>query len=203
MAARALRVGLTGGIASGKSTVARLFAELGVPVIDTDVVAREVVEPGEPALDAIAAAFGPGVLAADGRLDRAALRRIVFADPERRRALEDILHPRIRAQALRQAAAAGGAYQLLVVPLLVETGFDALVDRVVVVDCPPDEQRRRLLARDPDAADDADRMIAAQASRAERLARADWVIDNAGDLDATRRQVLALHAKLLGEAGRG
>lgn len=192
-----LRIGLTGGIASGKSTVADMFAELGVPVIDTDVVAREVVAPGEPALDEIIAAFGPQMLAPDGTLDRAALRARVFADPAQRHRLESIVHPRIRDRTLTLAATSGGPYLIIVVPLLVESGFDRVVDEVVVVDCPEAEQRRRLLTRDGDDPGQVDRMMAAQLGREARLAAADVVIDNGGPLDATRAQVAELHRRYL------
>jgi dephospho-CoA kinase len=196
------RIGLTGGIASGKSTVADCFAELGIPVIDTDVIAREVVMPGEPGLDELVQAFGPGILQPDGSLDRQALRARVFADPALRHQLEAILHPRIRARTLSQADAAGGPYQVIVVPLLLETGFDALVDEVVVVDCPETEQRRRLQARDGEDGVQVERMLAAQISRAARLGRADAVIDNSGTLAATRQQVKALHHRLLDQIAR-
>lgn len=197
------RIGLTGGIASGKSTVAKMFAELGVPVIDTDVIAREVVAPGQPALDEIVAAFGPALLRPDGSLDRGALRERVFADPAARHRLEGIVHPRIRAHTLELAARAGGPYQVIVVPLLVESGFNRLVDEVVVVDCPEHEQRRRLLSRDGDDATQADRMMAAQLGREARLAAADAVIDNGGELDATRAQVQRLHQRYVNKARRG
>jgi len=196
------RIGLTGGIASGKSTVAQMFAELGVPVIDTDVIAREVVAPGEPALDDIVAAFGTGLLQADGSLDRSALRERVFADPAARHRLEGIVHPLIRARTLDLAARTGGPYQVLVVPLLVESGFNRLVDEVVVVDCPEHEQRRRLMSRDGADATQAERMMAAQIGREARLAAADAVIDNGGELDATRAQVQVLHRRYVDMAGR-
>jgi dephospho-CoA kinase len=178
-----LRIGLTGGIASGKSTVARLFAAKGVPVIDLDEVAREVVEPGRPALAAIAEEFGEDLLDAEGRLDRGALRRRVFEDPEARRRLEALLHPRILEEAVRLAGAAGGPYQLFVVPLLVESGLAGWVDRVLVVDCPVEAQLERLLARDGGDEAEARAMLAAQASRKQRLAVADDVILNDGGLD--------------------
>jgi len=194
------RIGLTGGIASGKSTVADMFAALGVPVIDTDVIAREIVAPGEPALEEIVAAFGADLLGPDGSLDRRALRARVFADPADRHRLEGILHPRIRNRTLELAAAAGGPYQVIVVPLLVESGFDRQVDEVVVVDCPEAEQRRRLMTRDGETAQQVGRMLAAQVGRAARIAAADTVIDNSGDLSATRAQVQALHQRYLREA---
>lgn len=197
-----LRIGLTGGIASGKSTVAAMFAELGVPVVDTDVIAREVVEPGTPALDEIRDTFGTGVIAADGSLDRAAMRDLVFADDEARKALESIVHPRIRAETIAQAGTAGGEYQLIVVPLLVESPLRSFVDRVLVVDCSEETQVRRLLERDAGSEGQARRMLAAQASREARLAIADDVIGNEGDLGDTRRQVQQLHENYL-EAARG
>ncbi|MGB5352775.1 MAG: dephospho-CoA kinase [Woeseia sp.] len=187
-----LRIGLTGGIASGKSTVAEMFAELDVPVIDTDIIAREVVEPGQPALAEIRERFGATVLDAAGRLDRAAMRKIVFAEPDKRRELEETLHPRIRRETERQALAKGGEYQLIVVPLLVESPMRESMDRVLVVDVPEPVQLARLLARDAENAAQAEAMIAAQASRAARLAIADDIISNDGSLESTRRQVQRL-----------
>lgn len=192
-----LTVGLTGGIASGKSSVADMFAMLGATIIDTDEVARNVVALGEAALAEIAAAFGSGVLQSNGELDRARLREIVFADPEQRQRLERILHPRIRAETLARAAAATGPYLIIVVPLLLESGFAGLVDRILVVDCPEAEQRRRLVRRDAQSAGQAERMMAAQTSRAARLAAADDVIDNSGSLESTRAQVERLHQRYL------
>jgi dephospho-CoA kinase len=192
-----LRIGLTGGIASGKTTVAALFAELGVPVIDTDTIAREVVAPGRPALAEIVETFGTGVLAIDGQLDRGALRRLIFTDTARRRQLEAILHPRIRAETLARADACRGPYHIIVVPLLLETGFALLVDRVLVVDCPEPIQRARLAERDHESAEQIERMIGSQIARDARLQAADDVIDNAGSLTDTRRQVEALHRRYL------
>ena len=197
MKRRAFRVGLTGGIASGKTTVARLFEALGVPVIDTDVLAREVVAPGEAALAQIAARFGAGVLAADGSLNRTALRAIVFADPAARADLEQLTHPAIRARLEAQSALLGGAYQLLVIPLLVETGGRTPVDRVLVVDCSEDLQIRRLQARDGVTVEQARAILAAQTSRAARLSAADDVIENEGALAPLRDAVEALHARYL------
>jgi len=197
-----LRIGLTGGIASGKSTVAAMFAGLGVPVIDTDVIAREVVRPGQPALREIRDAFGADVIAADGSLDRPAMRALVFADAAARQRLEAILHPRIREQTILLADSADGAYQLIVVPLLVESPLRDFVDRVLVVDCDEETQVRRLLARDAESDDQARRMIAAQSSREERLAVADDVITNDGDVDATLLQVRALHRQYVKLAAR-
>jgi dephospho-CoA kinase len=184
---------LTGGIASGKSTVADLFAELGATIIDTDRIAREVVMPGDPALDEVRKAFGDAVFNADGALDRAALRALIFADDDARRELEEILHPRIQQATLRQTRLAGGDYQIIVVPLLAESPLKSYVDRILVVDCDEDTQIRRLLARDAETEEQARRILAAQSSREERLAIADDVINNAGDLADTSDQVAALH----------
>lgn len=175
-----LRIGLTGGIASGKSTVARLFAARGIPVIDLDELAHQVVAPGQPALAEIVAAFGPEALDPQGRLDRAALRARVFRDEESRRRLEGMLHPRILAAAVRDAEAAGGPYQLIVVPLLVESGLSGWLDRVLVIDCPEAQQLQRLVARDGSEEALARAILATQASRAERLAVADDVLLNDG-----------------------
>jgi dephospho-CoA kinase len=191
------RVALTGGIASGKSTVADLFAALGVPVIDTDVIAREVVEPGQPALAAITAAFGPEVLDAEGRLDRRRMRAQIFADPDARRRLEAILHPAIRAEMERQSRAAGGAYQVLVIPLLAEGGRRDHVDRVLLVDVPEALQVERLMTRDGVSREQAQASLAAQASRAARLAMADDVVQNTARVDDLRAQVAALHENYL------
>jgi dephospho-CoA kinase len=188
------RVGLTGGIASGKSTVANLFAERGVPVIDLDRVARQVVEPGRPALAEIVAAFGDGVLGPDGRLDRVALRRRVFDDDPSRKKLETVLHPRILEATVNLAAAAGGPYQLIVIPLLVESGLVGWLDRVLVVDCPPETQLARLIARDGGDETLARGILAAQASRADRLAAAADVIVNDGPAERLAGSVARLDA---------
>ncbi len=192
-----LRIGLTGGIASGKSTVADMFAALEVPVIDTDLIAREVVAPGEPALDDIRHEFGDEVFDDTGGLDRGAMRRIVFADNDARERLQTILHPRIQAAAYQQAAEAGGRYQLIVVPLLTESPIRDFVDRILVVDCDEKTQIRRLVARDDESEGQARRILATQASRDERLTIADDVIRNDGDLSSTLDQVQALHHQYL------
>ena len=189
------RVGLTGGIASGKSTVAAMFADLGIPIIDTDVIAREVVQPGQPALDEIAERFGATVIDEVGNLDRRALRKVVFANPESRQELETILHPRIGAETRRQADEANGPYQLIVVPLLVGSPLLDFVDRVLVVDCSEQTQIERLIARDAESHEQARRMLAAQASREARLEIADDVIQNDVSIQHTSRQVLELNAK--------
>ena len=188
-----LVVGLTGGIASGKSTVAGIFSELGAPVLDTDEIARDLVAPGTFGLERVAAEFGGEVLSGDGTLDRAALRRIVFADPDRRGRLERLLHPLIMVALRERSAAAGGAYQLHVIPLLAEKGLAGAVDRVLVVDCPEEVQRQRLIRRDEESAESADRMLAAQSGRADRLAIADDVLVNAGPVEALRPAVARLH----------
>jgi dephospho-CoA kinase len=190
-----LRVGLTGGVASGKSTVAAMFARLGAEIIDTDVIAREVVAPGQPALDEIRRVFGAELIDASGALDRRAMRRLVFDDAEKRRQLEAILHPRIRAETMRRSANGTGPYQLIVVPLLAESPLRDFVDLVLVVDSEETQQIQRLMARDAESEQQAQRMLAAQTSREARLAIADDVIRNDGDIDATRRQVEALHKR--------
>ncbi|MGY6555430.1 MAG: dephospho-CoA kinase [Wenzhouxiangella sp.] len=188
---------LTGGVASGKSAVSEQFSALGVPVIDTDVLARELVQPGSEALGCIVEAFGDEILQADGSLDRTALRRLVFSRPEARQRLESILHPRIEAAArARIAALKPTAYCVLVVPLLVETGLFSDADQVLVVDTSEALQLQRLIRRDGIDEDAARRMLAAQASRSERLARADHVFDNRDGLEALRAQVNQLHKAL-------
>ncbi len=192
---RPLLIGLTGGIASGKSTVADMFAGLGIPVIDTDVIARELVICGQPALEDIRRRFGDRMIDVHGNLDRAALRREIFADDVARRDLEAILHPRIGAEVRRLSAETAGAYQVIVVPLLVQSPLLEFVDRVLVVDCSEETQVRRLVARDGESVEQAQRILAAQASRAERLAIADDVISNEDDRAATRRRVSRLDRK--------
>lgn len=196
-----LRIGLTGGIASGKSVVADMFDGLGIPVIDTDKLAREIVARGQPALAEIIRAFGQHILTPNGELDRPRLREIVFRDEARRLRLEAILHPRIRDKALQAAVLAGGPYQVIVVPLLIESGFEELVDRILVVDVPEAQQRERLLIRDGETREQVDRIMEAQLSRKHRLAAADDVIDNSGSRAATLRQVESLHEKYLSICG--
>jgi len=187
------RVGLTGGIASGKSTAASMFAALGVPVIDTDVIARQVVLPGTPGLTAVIGAFGRDVLKPDGSLDRRRLRDLAFSTPASRQRLEAILHPLIAAELETQSAAAGGPYQVLVVPLLIESGLDSRVDRVLVVDCSEDIQQARLMVRDGETTTGVLRLLAAQLDRATRLERADDVLVNTGSRDELQESVRALH----------
>ena len=195
-----LTIGLTGGIASGKSAVTQLFGDLGAQVVDTDLVAREVVRPGEAGLAALRQVFGDAILTPDQHLDRRKLRALVFADEAARQQLNAILHPLIRKRTFEEVEAlekAGAPYVLIAVPLLVETNFGALVDRVLVVDCDPETQLARLMARDDMTEAEARAMIAAQVDRETRLAAADDVIDNSGDLDATRAQVQKLHERYL------
>ena len=187
------RIGLTGGIASGKSTVSRLFGALGVPVIDADEVARDVVAPGSTLLQQVFEEFGPQLRRPDGSLDRAGLRRMVFADAARRRQLETLLHPAISVRTEKLAAQAGGPYQIHVIPLLVETHAGPRFDRVLLVDCPPALQLARLQARDGCDAEQARAMLDAQASREARLAAADDVIANEGEAADLVPKVAALH----------
>ncbi|MGB6449354.1 MAG: dephospho-CoA kinase [Steroidobacteraceae bacterium] len=192
---RILRVGLTGGIASGKTTVARLFAALGVPIIDADALSREVAAPGTPLLRRIAERFGGTFIAADGSLDRRALRDVVFADPRARTDLEALTHPAILEAMEQRSAAAGGPYQMLAIPLLVEQHLAPLVDRVLVVDCDEALQIRRLQARDGSTVVEARAVLAAQASRAARVQAADDLITNDGDLQSLRVQVEQHHSR--------
>lgn len=182
-----MRIGLTGGIASGKSTVADLFAKRGIPVLDTDLIAREVVRPGSDGLRQVVAEFGSTALSEDGSLDRRGMRERVFSNDDARARLEAILHPLIRARLEEMSADAGGPYQVHVVPLLIESGLQRAVDRVLVVDCSQAAQAARLLARDDEDEETAGKMIAAQSARQRRLAAADDVIVNDGakaDLEA-------------------
>lgn len=193
-------IGLTGGIASGKSALEKAFAARDITVADADLLARAVVEPGEPALAAVVAHFGAGILQADGRLDRAALRVRVFNDDDARRALEAILHPAIRARLQAICVAAPSPYAIAMVPLLTEGGGRGAypwLHRVLVVDAPAEVQRARLMQRDGIDAALAERMMAAQATRAQRLAIADDIVVNDGDLDHLVRATEALHARYL------
>lgn len=189
---RPLVIALTGGIASGKTAVSDRFAARGIPVVDTDRIAREVVAPGTTGLAEVAAAFGKGILDAEGRLDRNALRKRIFGDAEDRERLEAILHPQIERAARAAVDAADGPYVILVVPLLVETGLFDDADRVLVVDVPESIQVERLMARDGVTAEQARDALAAQASRTRRLAVADDVIENVGVEDALDAEVQRL-----------
>jgi dephospho-CoA kinase len=191
-------VGLTGGIGSGKSTVAELFAQRGVALVDTDAIAHELTAPAGAAMAAIGAAFGPAVLQADGALDRAVMRALVFADPQAKARLEAILHPMIRAESVARCAAASAAYALLVVPLLIETGvWRERIDRVLVVDCDEAVQISRVMTRSGLAADEVRAIMANQASRAERSAAADDLLLNNDGLPALLPKINALHQRYL------
>lgn len=196
-APRPLLIALTGGIASGKSAVAEVFSTLGVPVLDTDQIARDVVAPGQPALAALVDTFGPEILDASGQLDRKRMRERVFADPAERARLEAIVHPVIREELASRSARAGGPYQVHVIPLLVEKSRAEDYDRVLLVDCPEEEQVRRLVARDSTTVEQARSMLAAQATREERLAAADDVIVNTGTMEDLKRFVETLHRNYL------
>lgn len=201
--ARPFIVGLTGGIGSGKSAATERFAALGASVVDTDLIAHALTASGGAAIADIRHAFGEAMLAPDGSLDRAAMRALVFERPEARRQLEDILHPMIRDESARQCAAARGSYVVLAVPLLIESGsYRARCDRICVVDCPPALQIERVRARSGLEEAQIRAIMAAQASREQRLAAADDVIDNSGSLEHLRAQVAALHARYAALAAR-
>ena len=193
---------LTGGIASGKSAVSHRFAELGAGVVDTDVIARQVVEPGQPALRRIAQEFGPDFLDEGGRLDRRRMRETVFADPQCRARLEAILHPAIAAEARRQILALDAPYCILVIPLFAESTRYPWVNRVLVVDASEELQIRRVMERDGVSREQAQSILDAQASRAQRLARADDVLVNEGSLGELQRKVDELHPRYLTLARR-
>lgn len=191
-------VGLTGGIASGKTTISNLFAGLGVPVVDTDLISRKLLEPGEPAFRQVCAHFGPSIQKPDGGIDRARLREIVFGNRDAKRWLETMLHPLIfqrSSEAIREHA--GAAYVLVVVPLLFETNFQSLVDRVLAVDCPAELQIERLMQRDHIDRELAASMLAQQLDNRKRLARAHDSIDNSGDGSNLAADVAALHRRYL------
>ncbi len=191
-------IGLTGGIGSGKSAAAALFATLGAAVVDTDVIAHRLTATGGLAIPAIRAAFGDDVIAPDGAMDRAAMRNKVFSQADAKARLEGILHPMIREETLREVDRVGASapYVLLVVPLMIETGFYLNhIARLLVVDCPESMQIDRVAARSGLSADEVRAIMANQASRAARLEAADDVIDNSGDLEQLRHQVLNLHAQ--------
>ncbi|HKL52937.1 MAG TPA: dephospho-CoA kinase [Wenzhouxiangellaceae bacterium] len=188
-------VALTGGVASGKTAVSDHFARLDVPIVDTDVIAREVVAEGSSGLAAIETAFGPEMITAEGTLDRAVLRRKIFDEPGARTRLEDILHPRIAEEARRQLATLQTPYAILVVPLLVESGLFSDADRVLVVDVPEAVQIQRLMQRDGNTREQAEAMLAAQTSRQQRLARADDVVENTGTLAELKSRIEELDRK--------
>jgi dephospho-CoA kinase len=194
---RRLRIGLTGGIASGKSTVAQRFTDLRVPVIDADVAARAVVASGTPGLARVIERFGPGVLAQNGELNRRALRDLIFSNPGARRDLESLLHPLIRADMERSADQAVGPYIVMAIPLLIEGGPSDRVDRILVVDVDEAVQLRRVMERDGCTAEQARAILASQASRSARLAAADDVLQNTGTVTDLRQAVDHLHERYL------
>jgi dephospho-CoA kinase len=198
--AKRLRIGLTGGIASGKSTVAQRFIELGVPVIDADEASRAVVSPGTPGLAKVIERFGPGILAENGELNRRALRELIFSDPGSRGDLERILHPLIRAHMEQSAGIAAGPYVVMAIPLLVEGGSRDRVDRILVVDLDGAAQLQRVMARDLSTLEQARAILGSQATRTARLAAADDVLLNSGTVTDLRQGVDHLHERYLGLA---
>jgi dephospho-CoA kinase len=196
-------VGLTGGIGSGKSAAAADFAALGATVVDTDVIAHELTAKGGAAMAGIEQLFGPGAVSGDGSMNRSKVRELAFADPAAKRSLEALLHPMIREESARRIAAATGPYVVHVVPLLIESAdYRTRVDRVLVVDCPEETQVERARARPALSENEVHAIMRTQATRAERVAAADDVIDNSGSREALRRQVGALHQKYLQFAGK-
>lgn len=194
-------IGLTGGIGSGKSVAASRFAELGAAIVDTDAIAHELTGSGGSAVPALRSQFGAEYVTADGGLDRARMRRLVFQEPEARKRLEAILHPLIRAESRARIAAADRPYVVVVVPLLLETGaYRDLTDRVLVVDCAAERQMQRAVQRSGLSEDDVRAIMAAQLPRAERLAQADDVLPNDGSMEDLRRHVNELHSRYLGLA---
>ena len=190
-----LIIGLTGGIGSGKSTAAEIFAELGVPVIDTDIIAHELTRPGQPAVEEIAARLGRYVLSVNGDLDRDRLRRLVFQDPQKRLQLEQILHPRILDEVDRRIHQLNAPYCIVVIPLLFEKNLQARVDRTLVIDCPESLQRERVLQRPEMDPTQVDAILRSQLTREARRERADDIVTNTTDLDTLRQQILGLHAQ--------
>ena len=195
-----LRVGITGGIGSGKTALTDWLAKKGIVVVDADLASRVIVAPGQPALAEIAETFGAEFIQADGQLDRAALRALVFTDDSKRQQLEAITHPRIREELARQMNAADSAYVVLSSPLLLESGQSSMVDLSVVVDVPEDTQIERTMARDDNSQALVEGIMAAQLDRDTRIARADIVIDNSGTLDALYERGEVLHQTLLARA---
>ncbi len=196
--ARPFSVGLTGGIGCGKTTVANLFAAHGASLVDTDEIAHALTAPGGAAMEAVIAAFGPEFATADGALDRARMRALVFSDPAAKQRLEAILHPRISAAALAAAALASGPYVIFVVPLLIESGtWRARVTRVLAIDCPEQVQIARVMARNGLTEEQVRAIMASQVSRATRLAAADDIVTNDGEIATLAPQVAKLHAKYL------
>lgn len=198
-----LRVALTGGIGSGKSSVAELFGRLGAPIIDADLIARELTRIGHPLLQEIGHAFGAGVINADGSLNRRALGNLVFANPDQRRQLEQILHPPIRREMEHRLRACAAPYAILVIPLLLETRQQDIADIIIVVDLPEQLQIKRVMQRDGLSEDQVRGILAAQCQRSERLAAADYLIDNSGGLDQLIAQVENIHQRLIASSPSG
>ncbi len=188
-----LRIGLTGGIGCGKSTVCLLFANNGVPIIDADLIARELVEPGRPALSELSACFGKDILQADGSLNRAELKRLAFSDMQHKQRLDAIMHPLVFDEIEVQVSQLNAAYCIMAIPLLLETRHHHIVDRILVVDCPPAMQLQRVMARDAISAFQAEAIIGAQINRESRISAADDVIDNSTTADRLAEQVKSLH----------
>ncbi|MCL1141016.1 dephospho-CoA kinase [Shewanella pneumatophori] len=186
-------IGLTGGIGSGKTTVANIFADLGITLVDADIVAREVVQPNSNGLNSIVAHFGSQILLTDGNLNRSKLRELIFEDDSERLWLNKLLHPLIRETMLQQCKEAQSDYVIMVVPLLFENGLDSLVDRTLLVDISPELQQQRTVDRDAVTVQQVKNIIGSQASRAEKLSKADDVIDNQGEISALKCKVQALH----------
>ena len=192
-----LVIGLTGGIGSGKSTVCQLFTELGAPVIDADVIAHQLVEPGSTCLEKITAEFGPEILSDSGELNRAHMRQLIFSDPEKRQHLESILHPQIRKEIQDKLAELNAPYCILAIPLLIEKNWNAMVDRILVIDAPLELQRNRALARDNNSEKELDAILASQISREARLSFADDIISNDDNIEILKRQVEARHEEYM------
>lgn len=188
-------VGLTGGIGSGKTAASDYFSELGIEVIDADIASRTVVEPGKPALQKIAEYFGADILQTDGALDRALLREKIFSNPEQKTWLETLLHPLIADQVFSELEAASSDYAIFVSPLLIESQQDLICDRVLVIDVPEELQVKRTTQRDSNNPDQVRRMIASQASREQRLAKATDIVVNTGTLDALHKELDRLHSR--------
>jgi len=192
-----LIIGLTGGIGSGKTAVSERFSTLGVPIIDTDLISRQLVEPGQPLLQTIIRVFGASYLNSSGQLDRPALRQLIFSEPQARHKLESILHPGIRLEAQRRLDQLQADYAILVIPLLAETAADYPMDRILVVDAPESRQIERIMQRDGISSESAQEILDSQASRSKRLQMADDVIVNDADLVALNAAVDKLHADYL------
>lgn len=194
-----VKIGLTGGIGSGKSTVASFFRQLGAPVYDTDEIARDLVAPGQPALKEITDCFGPELLDAQGRLDRKKLRDIVFHNDDAKNKLENILHPRIRESLLHKMDQADYPYCIAVIPLLIEKNWQSLLDQIVVVDCDEETQKLRATSRDKMSTEQAEAIMRSQIDRQTRLLHASDIIHNDGNLDSLQKQVETLHKKYLAQ----